>query len=237
MDTKPPTYNQYYKCWLGTQFGTHQAAVIIPMAVIYVINIIIAIRVIWFIHKLRAGPNNTGQTERNTKEDAAAAVKVFLMLFPVLGLAHIFGILTNIRPYEASVVFMYINVIVNGLQGLFLLLVYCVFGVDVRDAAIRLLQNLKLRLQNNLTSQLNLTKGKKATEDIKVESHPERPAEPRVELKQSDPEPELEPQPAVHPIIKYVFCAQDPGHAAYPIRPGLIKLQKIQVKNDTENKE
>ena len=40
----------------------------------------------------------------------------------------------GVPPYEASVVFMYINVFLNGLQGLFLLLVYCVVGNEVKNA-------------------------------------------------------------------------------------------------------
>jgi len=40
----------------------------------------------------------------------------------------------GLRSAEVSVVFMYFNVLLNGLQGLFLLLVYCVVGSEVRNA-------------------------------------------------------------------------------------------------------
>jgi len=70
--------------------------------------------------------------------------------------------------YEAKVTFMYLNVVLNGLQGVFLFLVYCVFGSQVREAVMKLLGRFKRRSYQPSESSNN--KPAKQTQSTSVSS-------------------------------------------------------------------
>ncbi|XP_078482361.1 adhesion G-protein coupled receptor F1-like [Ciona intestinalis] len=141
--------NEFDRCWLTNRGGMLLGAAVIPLALICVVNFAVAVKVLLFIHEKskeslkflpmpgKVNPTDPAKLTRIDMTHVKAALKGFVFLFPVLGLPWILGFLTGVDSYEASVAFMYLNVILNGLQGVFLMLIYCVLGSDVRKAWLR----------------------------------------------------------------------------------------------------
>ena len=66
--------------------------------------------------------------------------------------------IAGVPSYQASVAFMFLNSFFNGLQGLFLFVIYCVLGSEVRENFLKKMRRTRLyqvyRERNNL--QLNV---------------------------------------------------------------------------------
>ncbi|CAK8680058.1 unnamed protein product [Clavelina lepadiformis] len=135
----------YKRCWLNPHNGILLGSVIIPIAVIYLLNFCMSVKVAVFVYKMSAAsknfkPTDSQQASKKPKQNIAhikTALKGLIMLFPVLGIPWIFSFLSGLESFEARMVFIYLNVILNGLQGLFVALVYCVFGREVRSLWIQ----------------------------------------------------------------------------------------------------
>ena len=79
--------------------------------------------------------------------------------FPLILDENQFNFFTaGVPSYQASVAFMFLNSFFNGLQGLFLFVVYCVLGSEVRENFLKKMRKTRLyqvyRERNNL--QLNV---------------------------------------------------------------------------------
>jgi len=72
----------------------------------------------------------------------------------------------GIPYYEASVIFMFFNILLNGFQGLFLLLVYCVVGSEVRKAFRKMLE------KSSKFSSLLTKQSKSRSNDIAMTANP-----------------------------------------------------------------
>nr|CAB3250675.1 probable G-protein coupled receptor 133 [Phallusia mammillata] len=141
----------YSKCWLGVEGSTLLAWAITPIALVWIVNAAVVIRVTWFVYVMSAKTESLKPSQKDEKpllntEHLKAALKSLVLLLPVLGIPYILAFLANVEPYEASVAFMYINAVLNGLQGVFVLLVYCVLGKEVRTLFLRYLQRRFPRL-------------------------------------------------------------------------------------------
>ena len=70
--------------------------------------------------------------------------------------------IAGIPSYQASVAFMFLNSFFNGLQGLFLFVIYCVLGSEVRENFLKKVRRTRLYQvyceRNNL--QLNVIRTK-----------------------------------------------------------------------------
>lgn len=69
-------------------------------------------------------------------EHITATAKALFLLFPILGLPWIFAFLVNLDGAWKTV-FMYLNAIVNGAQGVFIFLLYCLMRKEVRHILSR----------------------------------------------------------------------------------------------------
>lgn len=57
--------------------------------------------------------------------------KSIFVLFPILGVPWLIGFLINTQSPTINLVFQYIHVVFNGLQGFFIFLLYCVVNREV----------------------------------------------------------------------------------------------------------
>ncbi|CAK8680057.1 unnamed protein product [Clavelina lepadiformis] len=133
----------FKRCWLNPKNGVLLGSVVIPVALIYFVNLCLLVKVSVFVYQMSKASEKFRPAQEQVKniEDKLlhikATFKAIMLLFPVIGVPWIFSFLTGLESYEASVVFMYFNVIFNGLQGLMVLLVYCVFGSEIRKIWLR----------------------------------------------------------------------------------------------------
>ncbi|XP_039257095.2 uncharacterized protein LOC120333789 [Styela clava] len=129
---------KYNYCWLSSTLVLW--SVVLPMAIIIILNCAILVRMGLFVFKMSAQGDNYKPNIYKVAADysdfdhAKATFKAILVLLPVLGVSWTLAFLTSVNMRNSSVYFMYINVILNGLQGVFLFIVYCVIGKEVRKA-------------------------------------------------------------------------------------------------------
>ncbi|XP_022100310.1 adhesion G-protein coupled receptor D1-like [Acanthaster planci] len=121
-------------CWLQSSDNSIWIFVA-PMLAVVAINSCILIRVVLVIFKLSA----VHATSR--LKQAKQVAKATLMLQPVLGLTWVFGVLSL---SSGLIIFQYLFTILNSLQGVLLLLFYCVFNFEVQDAFKRRRVNWKI---------------------------------------------------------------------------------------------
>ncbi|XP_071839225.1 uncharacterized protein [Apostichopus japonicus] len=119
------SYGTEKQCWLRVDNGGIWAFVG-PAIVIVIVNMIMLSNVIRVFLSLRANMKKK-QVERTW-----LAIRAMLLTLPLLGLTWLFGLLTAID--STVVVFEYLFVIFNSLQGVFIFVLYCVLNDEVRKS-------------------------------------------------------------------------------------------------------
>ncbi|XP_039274535.2 uncharacterized protein LOC120348477 [Styela clava] len=155
-----PTYNEYKtrnklstnivrkynSCWLQTT--ALMGSVIIPISAILLINILIVIRMTCIICRMTSATDNlrpSGESQGRERtpdskvEESSirSSLKFYALFLPVLGVPWVTGYLVGVENRTASTMFMYVNVLLNGLQGVFLFIIYCFVTSETRDAIVR----------------------------------------------------------------------------------------------------
>ena len=158
LDEQPFGESMYYNCWLSVE-SKMILAVVIPLAVVFCVTTLIITKVAFCIVKMsqnmrkmkpsvkknqlsitdgekemteikRKKKRTQTPTVRITPKHASDAVRAVLLLLPVLGIPWILSFLVNIE--NAEEVFIIIHGIINGLQGVFILFIYCVKNSQFR---------------------------------------------------------------------------------------------------------
>ncbi|XP_076824353.1 adhesion G-protein coupled receptor G7-like [Clavelina lepadiformis] len=119
---------KYDVCWLDPTTVLFLSSVIIPIGITLSLNIAIAIKVTVSLNAVKkrskelqnkTNRHNNAETKNKTSENFISTVKALMTLLTILGAPWAIGFVTGLTNYEASVVMMYLNAIVNGLQGVF----------------------------------------------------------------------------------------------------------------------
>ncbi|RDD44469.1 Adhesion G-protein coupled receptor D1 [Trichoplax sp. H2] len=135
-------------CWLSLNNGMIWAFTG-PALFVIAVNFVVMVLIIKVtFNKAKIHQNDTG----STKKQAKTISKALLILLPILGLTWIFGILST---NDQSIIFSYIFVILNGLQGLLFFVCHCLWNSEVR---------ILLKRKLGLTSKLS--KGKISSEAV-----------------------------------------------------------------------
>ncbi|XP_076803312.1 adhesion G-protein coupled receptor G2-like [Clavelina lepadiformis] len=140
-----PEQKYYDQCWISKDMSP---SIIVPVGLILTINTGILISVVWVVRNLSLTAKNLQprhMTKRKTslfskQSENVAALRGALLLLPVMGITWVLGFLVNIP--RAEVVLASIHGVINGLQGLFVLIIFCIKNKEMRKAAIRLKENM-----------------------------------------------------------------------------------------------
>nr|XP_039257098.1 adhesion G protein-coupled receptor E3-like isoform X1 [Styela clava] len=147
---------KYKHCWLSDEENILLGAAVIPIAVILLCCVLIVIRMFYIVYKMSVESENYKPTnlQRHSSESdvvdlehVKAALKAIVVLLPVLGIPWLLGFFTGIESDETGIVFMYLNAIINGLQGVFLFVVYCIIGKEVRKSIMNVQKKYSVSLE------------------------------------------------------------------------------------------
>nr|XP_018669615.1 adhesion G-protein coupled receptor D1-like [Ciona intestinalis] len=146
---------EYQKCWLSRSLTIYGA--IIPVSLTILINFCVLVKVGIFIYNMSRSSEQfkPSQSDENNTSHLKAVFYAVLKLVPVLGTTWILLLVAG-----ENVGLLYVATIMNGLQGVFLLVIYCVLGSAVRNAFMRY---IKMRFMNS-ESELKLSTRRKTTE-------------------------------------------------------------------------
>eukprot|EP00057_Strongylocentrotus_purpuratus_P001639 XP_001200455.2 PREDICTED: uncharacterized protein LOC764215 isoform X1 [Strongylocentrotus purpuratus] len=122
---------------------------IVPVAVVVVFNIFVTIRVVVQIVKMSDGPTMQGDMKKRAKY----GVKAMMVLLPIMGLTWVVGFLAVDR---AKVVFLYVFIVLNCLQGVFIFFVHFFRNSEVRKACQRKID--KWAVSQSLNGELSSSK-------------------------------------------------------------------------------
>ncbi|NXI17761.1 AGRD2 protein, partial [Irena cyanogastra] len=137
--TLATSFNKYVaakRCWLNVQTNVIWAFVG-PVLFILAVNTLVLLRVVTVTvasARRRARmltPNSSLESQIGTQIWATA--KPVLVLLPVLGLTWVCGLLVHL-----SIVWAYVFIVLNSLQGLYIFLVYAIYNSEVRNAIQRM---------------------------------------------------------------------------------------------------
>nr|XP_026692368.1 adhesion G-protein coupled receptor D2-like [Ciona intestinalis] len=140
------TVRKYDICWLNPTTSLYIGTVIGPVAFCLGVNVIVALKVMLTLGKLKAQsqqlqPQKSREAAQTSIKYISSAIKALVTLLPVLGISWVLGFFTGVENLTASIVMMYINCVVNGLQGVLVFVLYC-----YRNNALRtVLENIRLR--------------------------------------------------------------------------------------------
>ncbi|XP_078491329.1 adhesion G-protein coupled receptor D1-like [Ciona intestinalis] len=140
------TIRKYDICWLNPTTSLYLGTVIGPVAFCLGVNVIVALKVMLTLGKLKAQsqqlqPQKSREAAQTSIKYISSAIKALVTLLPVLGISWVLGFFTGVENLTASIVMMYINCVVNGLQGVLVFVLYC-----YRNNALRtVLENIRLR--------------------------------------------------------------------------------------------
>lgn len=67
--------------------------------------------------------------------------KGILILFPILGVPWLIGFLANIQISSMNIIFQYVHVSLNGLQGVFIFVLYCIVSKEARSTLYRVINS------------------------------------------------------------------------------------------------
>ncbi|CAK8682171.1 unnamed protein product [Clavelina lepadiformis] len=129
-------YPMYDYCWLNGDSGARLVA-LCPLALVWGFNSIIAIKTAITVAKLTNQRKQVKSRDPQKGLDSGmlfSGLKTVTLLLPTLGLAWIFAFHAGDGESDASLVFLYLNAIFNGLQGFFVFLIYCAVSGDVKTA-------------------------------------------------------------------------------------------------------
>ncbi|XP_077861448.1 uncharacterized protein LOC144341642 [Saccoglossus kowalevskii] len=110
------------KCWLSTEAGLSWAF-IGPVLAIILINTVILILVIRVFMTLKAN------ADKSEAQRIRTGIRAILMLQPLLGISWLFGLFS---VNKHTIVFQYLFVLCNSLQGLFIFICHCLTNDEVR---------------------------------------------------------------------------------------------------------
>ncbi|XP_039259706.2 uncharacterized protein LOC120336161 [Styela clava] len=140
---KTPLFTKTYQsyCWLNKKDGMIWAATG-PLIFIFSVNIFILAHTVIFVWRLNRKTDTMmpSDSNRDSKHFWKTA-KSILVLFPILGAPWLIGFLINTEQTLLNVIFQYIHVILNGLQGFFIFLLYCVVNRESRGIVTRVASN------------------------------------------------------------------------------------------------
>ncbi|XP_033637264.1 adhesion G protein-coupled receptor L2-like isoform X1 [Asterias rubens] len=140
------SYDTVHRCWLTVGNGGI-FAFIAPAAAVILINIGIIIQVIRVFLSLKANMN------KKKVERIRIALRAILLTLPLLGCTWLIGLLS----FNAdTLVFAYIFVILNSLQGVFIFILYCLLNDEIKKGLqkrLASLQSLSGRTTNTRTSR------------------------------------------------------------------------------------
>ncbi|XP_078483239.1 uncharacterized protein LOC100183121 [Ciona intestinalis] len=153
-----PVYN---RCWLNPISGILWWGLVAPIAVIFIINLAILIRVGRMVYKMRSGervlaPSTRRRTSSEQAKHLTKSFTALLTLTPCLGLTWVFGFFVGNGSPVTQVGLMYTNALLNGLQGFFVFLTYCVISRDVNSA-------IKLEYQRSRFTRTSFAKSMSST--------------------------------------------------------------------------
>ncbi|XP_018671830.2 adhesion G protein-coupled receptor D2-like [Ciona intestinalis] len=131
---------KYDRCWLIPQTTIFWSTVIGPTAFILTVNLLILLRVSRFVYlmhvsEVRMRPSQPREGAREVFQQLKRTMRLIVVLVFTLGMPLVIGYLVGIG--YTSTVFMYINVVVNGLQGVIVFIVYLVAVKDIRQMVTR----------------------------------------------------------------------------------------------------
>ncbi|NXH35033.1 AGRD2 protein, partial [Myiagra hebetior] len=133
------SFNKYVAanhCWLNVQTNVIWAFVG-PVLFILAVNAFVLLRVVMVTvasarrRSKMLTPNSSLENQIGTQIWATA--KPVLVLLPVLGLTWVCGVLVHL-----SIVWAYVFIVLNSLQGLYIFLVYAIYNSEVRNAIQRM---------------------------------------------------------------------------------------------------
>ncbi|NWS36263.1 AGRD2 protein, partial [Polioptila caerulea] len=137
--TLATSFNKYVaanRCWLNVQTNVIWAFVG-PVLLILAVNTFVLLRVVTVTvasarrRSKMLTPNSSLESQIGTRIWATA--KPVLVLLPVLGLTWVCGVLVHL-----GIVWAYVFIVLNSLQGLYIFLVYAIFNSEVRNAIQRM---------------------------------------------------------------------------------------------------
>ncbi|NWR89187.1 AGRD2 protein, partial [Furnarius figulus] len=124
------------RCWLNTQTNVIWAFVG-PVLFILAVNTFVLLRVV-VVTVSSARRRSKMLTPNSSLENQIgvqiwATAKPILVLLPVLGLTWVCGVLVHL-----SIIWAYVFIVLNSLQGLYIFLVYAIYNSEVRNAIQRM---------------------------------------------------------------------------------------------------
>ncbi|XP_017665419.1 PREDICTED: adhesion G-protein coupled receptor D2 [Lepidothrix coronata] len=154
--TLATSFNKYVAanhCWLNMQTNVIWAFVG-PVLFILAVNTFVLLRVVTVTvssarrRSKMLTPNSSLESQIGAQIWATA--KPVLVLLPVLGLTWVCGVLVHL-----SIIWAYVFIVLNSLQGLYIFLVYAIYNSEVRNAIQRMKDKKKALSFTNCSHPIN----------------------------------------------------------------------------------
>uniref|UniRef100_A0A8B9ID54 Adhesion G protein-coupled receptor D2 n=1 Tax=Anser brachyrhynchus TaxID=132585 RepID=A0A8B9ID54_9AVES len=154
--TLATSFNKYVadsRCWLNVQTNVIWAFVG-PVLFILAVNTFVLFRVV-MVTVSSARRRSKMLTPNSSLENQIgiqiwATAKPILVLLPVLGLTWVCGVLVHL-----SIVWAYVFIVLNSLQGVYIFLVYAIYNSEVRNAIQRMKDKKKALSFTNCSHPIN----------------------------------------------------------------------------------